>query len=126
MTNNSLFEKFADWLDAVPINNLPENAAAINFNIYEEIDSNWSVQLIASERFDPDDEDWACDEIFTTGEELFRWQQESEWEEILEVVKELVGKYLDVGKYAENLKKYRAVAVGFVDGNLEILYINNS
>ena len=34
----------------------------------------------------------------------------------------MIRKYLAEGKYAVELKKYEAVAAGFVDGDVEILY----
>lgn len=34
----------------------------------------------------------------------------------------MIKRYLAEGKYAGELKKYEAVAAGFVDGDVEILY----
>ena len=42
--------------------------------------------------------------------------------EILDISCEMIRKYLTEGKYADELKKYEAVAAGFVDGDVEILY----
>ena len=49
-------------------------------------------------------------------------QQGVGWEKILDISCEMIRKYLTEGKYAEKLKKYEAVAAGFVDGDVEILY----
>ena len=35
---------------------------------------------------------------------------------------DLVNEYLSSGKYANKLKRYLAVGIGFVDGDLHILY----
>ena len=118
-----LYTDFADWLDRYLEEGLPEDTAAVNFNIYEETDFHWSVQLIAAGSFDPQDDQWACEEIFSTGEDLFAWRQEAQWEEILEAAKALAGRYLAEGKHAAALKDCSAVTVGFVDGDLEMLYI---
>ena len=34
----------------------------------------------------------------------------------------LVNEYLSSGKYAGKLKEYQAIGIGFVDGDLQILY----
>ena len=52
----------------------------------------------------------------------YEWQQGVGWEKILDISCEMIRKYLTEGKYAEELKKYEAVAAGFVDGDVEILY----
>ena len=117
-----MYEEFEKWLNRILDENLPLEAVGINFDIYEETDSSWSIQLVATERFDPEDEDWVCDEVFTTGEDLYSWQQEDGWETILELAKEWVQKYLEQGKYSESLKGYEGVGVGFVDGDVWVMH----
>ncbi len=117
-----MYDRFADWLDNVLAEGLPDEAAALNFNIYEESGDGWSVQLIASSYFDEDDEDWACDEVFTTGEDVFRWEENAKWSQILETVKKLISDYLENGSRSTVLKQYEAVACGFVDGDIHIIY----
>lgn len=117
-------ENFCEWLDGVLAQGLPDEAAAVCFNIYEDGGDDWSIQLIAAAYFDEDDEDWACDEAFTTGEDMFRWQERAKWSKALETAKKLISDYLNNGRYAEMLKQYEAVACGFVDGDIQILYKN--
>ncbi len=115
-------EEFAKWLGIVLAEGLPDEAAAVCFNVYEDGGDGWSIQLIAAAYFDEDDEDWACDEVFTTGEVLFRWQEKAKWNKALKTAKELISDYLENGRYAEILKQFDAVACGFVDGDIQILY----
>lgn len=117
-----MYIKFEKWLNSILENNIPIDGAAINFNLYEDEDRNWSIQLISAAFFDEEDPDWCCDEEFTTGEDLFSWQQEADWEEILDISCDMIREYLVKGKYSKELKKYEAVATGFVDGDLEIIY----
>ena len=113
---------FQNWLDEILKGGLSENAIALNFNLYEEEDENWSVQLIAADEFDPEDEDWVCSEVFSSGEDLYRWQESADWEEILADVCQIVKQYLVQGQYADVLKSYKAVGVGFTDGDIELVY----
>lgn len=117
-----MYTDFEDWLNKILDENAHIEGVAINFNLYEEEDMNWSIQLVSVSEFNEDDFDWCCEEIFTSGEDLFSWQQNAEWEEILDISCDMIHKYLMNGKYSEELKKYRAVSVGFVDGDLEIIY----
>ena len=52
---------FGEWLNGI-LSNFTLDAAAFNFNIYEN-KKDYSAELVATASFDEDDEDWAC-EIF--------------------------------------------------------------
>ncbi len=117
-----MYSEFANWLDRIIEENNPIDAAALCFNLYENEDCSWSIQLIGAPDFDEDDDDWACDEVFSTEEDVFSWKREAGWEEILIAAAELIDKYLDEGKYADSLKEYKAIATGFVDGDLSVIY----
>ena len=80
-----------------------------------------SVELIGASTFDEEDEDWACDEVFSNRDNPIVWQENAVWEEILTEVENVVRKYLEQGRFAQKLKQYKGIAVGFVDGNLTIL-----
>jgi len=86
--------------------------------------SNWSMELIGTSEFDIDNEDWLCNEItdFNTRENPFRWVKEAEWKEVFDDIVSALREYLKSGKYANVLKAKSGVGVGFVDGNIEILY----
>ena len=118
--------KFIEWVNHLLDECMPLNAAALCFNLYEEGKNKWSVQLIATESFDEEDPDWACFEVYSSGEDLYTWKQKGEWEAIQKTSTEWVRKYLTDGKYAKEMKEYAAVAVGFVDGDLTIIYKGTS
>lgn len=117
-----MYEDFSAWLDEKLENGLPENAAAVSFNIYEEGDGGWTIQLIASDRYDTEDDSWACYEVYSTGEDLFFWENDYPWEEAEEDALDLIRRYLEEGEYAQMLKSLRAVGAGFVDGDLHIMF----
>ena len=130
----SLFDKvkrtpkqaaFSNWLDKHLAKNFPDGVIAINFNLYEGVDQTYDVEIVGCGSFDENDEDWACDVVFTTGDDLFyiaKTDDVAKWEQALLFVAALVKKYLVEGTYADKLKRYKAVGAGFVDGNIEILY----
>lgn len=113
---------FFGWLDAVLAGGLPAGIKAINFNLYDDGGGKWSVELVGTSTFDENSSDWACREVYTTRDTPFVLMKESDWKTVESLFVSLLEKYLDGGKYASALKKYRAVGVGFVDGDLHILY----
>ena len=119
-----MYCKLADWLDNILSRDISEDVVAFGFNLYEDEDDQWSVELVGTSRFDVEDEDWCCDEItdFGTREEPFTWEQKATWDEILAEIVSYLKEYLENGKYADVLKDRIGVGVGFVDGNIEILY----
>lgn len=125
MSRNTRSREEADffgWLDAVLSKGLPAGIKAINFNLYDDGASKWSVELVGTSAFDESSSDWACREVYATRDTPFVLMKERDWKTVESLFVSLLEKYLDGGKYASALKKYRAVGVGFVDGDLHILY----
>jgi hypothetical protein len=122
--NNDIFKDFSEWLDKVLEENNFDSVFAFNFNLYEGIDE-YHVQLIGSDKFDEDDADWACSEIFTTGENIFKIDSKhtgEEWYDALDFCIKIVTGYLRNGKNKDRILEKRGVGVGFVDGDLYVIY----
>lgn len=71
-----------------------------------------------------DDSDWACYEVFTSKEELFVWNSDEKWEDAQHTAESLMKSYLEKGKFRDIIKALHGVGVGFADGDLEIVYLN--
>ena len=95
-----MFNKIEEWIDSLPLSQLPENTKAFNFNLYEDGDNWWSIELVATDRFDVLDQDWACDEIadFGTRDNPFSWEEEADWNDIQEEMNNALKQYLEEGK----------------------------
>ncbi len=113
-----------NWIDNVLNKDIPDNVVAFCFNLYEESDESWGMELVGTDLFDLENEDWACNEVtdFGSRANLYNWEMECEWEEALEYMVNELTEYLANGKYAELLKSKTGIGVGFVDGNIEILH----
>lgn len=84
------YENVEKWLDDIFIKKLPDNIIAFNFNLYEDEDNKWSIELIGSDKYDPNNDDWACSEIFTTRNNPFVFSTVRDWNEILNEVKSII------------------------------------
>ena len=115
-------KKFKEWLDSILKTKLPDGVIAINFNLYEDVDNKWSIELIGALSFNENNDDWACDEIFTTRDNPFVLVEESDWKTIEIIYTNLINEYLENGKYSNMLKQYTAIGIGFVDGDISIVY----
>jgi hypothetical protein len=121
-----MYDAFARWLDHVLLAPMPNTVVAFNFNLYEG-EGSFHLQLIAASRFDSSDEDWRCDEVFTTGmnfHELPHTAVGSDWRNALETAKVLIEQYLTKGAQRNSLKRAKAVGVGFVDGDVHVVRAN--
>lgn len=120
----NVYANIEQWLDIVLKQNIPTEVVALNFNLYDDGDNNWSIELIGTDTFDSEDEDWACNEVydFGTRKNPFRWNEEKEWNEIFDEMVNILKKYLESGKYSSILKGYQGIGIGFVDGDLEIIF----
>ena len=119
------YKLFSNWLNNVLEQELPKDIVAFNFNLYEGSEDTYDIQLIGSDEFEEDDGDWACTEYFSTNENICYIQitkDIDEWEKGLDYITKLVEKYLNEGKNANVLKSVSAVGIGFVDGDINIIY----
>ena len=112
---------FYNWLEDA-LKKLPGNVEAVNFNLYDDGDNKWSVELVGSSTFDENNSDWACNEVYTTRENPYVLTKKSDWKAIENLFTTFLLNYLERGKYAHILKECRGIGIGFVDGDLSILY----
>ena len=120
-----LSREFHAWLDAKLSEDLPSGIKGFAINLYEYVDA-YGAELVATPTFDKEDEDWACDDIYMSDhfelpKELFL----SGWENALEKVTESTSDYLKGNSEGSlRLRSVKGVAVGFVNGNLNIVWEN--
>lgn len=124
---NEIYNAFADWLNSLLEKDMPENTKAYNFNLYEEEEETYGIQLIASDRFyENDGGEWACSEIYSSEEDIFYIdhsdEKNADRQRGMEFICSLINEYLKNGKYSDKLKNSKAVGAGFVDGDIEILF----
>ncbi len=122
-------DALSEWLEAVLAGKVPAGAAAYCVNIYGS-PKGYDLELVGAAEFDPDDSDWACAELLTTRTNLLTLSRRSagaDWKRALTFVKKRVKLYLASGTLgAEKLKSTQAVAVGFVDGDLNGVWRRSS
>jgi len=120
-----IFLAFSDWLNGYLAQGLPAGIVALHFNLYEGTEQTYNIELVGCGKFDANNEDWVCNELFTTRDNLFcipRVGDIHQWEQGLLFATNLVKTYLNEGSYADTLKSYRVVGIGFVDGDIEIVF----
>lgn len=119
-----MYNEVKNWLNNVLTQEIPEEVVAFCFNLYEDGENAWSMELIGTERFGADDMNWPCDEMtdFGTREGLLVWNKDSKWDVVLEEMATILKQYLEDGEYAHILKSKEGIGIGFVDGDVEILF----
>ena len=117
-----LYSDFEKWLDSIFTSKLDSTVIALNFNIYETANS-YDIELIGSDEFDEEDEDWACNTVFSSNT-MFEIENNtfSNWESALEFISRLIKEYLNKGNNSNYIKSFKGIGVGFIDGDIDILY----
>jgi len=54
-----MVEKFIEWAENALQDAELSNVVALNFNLYEDQDSFWAVEIVGTSSFDENDADWA-------------------------------------------------------------------
>ena len=120
-----MYQLVEAWIDSLELTAVPEGVTAFCFNLYDGCDDkHWSMELVGADSFDAEDSDWACGEVtdFGSRDAELRWTHQGDWENTLAQMVSILTEYLNRGRYAPVLKEKTAVAVGFTDGDLEILF----
>lgn len=112
------YEQFNQWADNTLSLTIPKEVVAFCFNIYDDGDNKWSIELVGAGSFDKNNSDWACDEVCVNRDNPLMWKCNESWDVALAQVRDVVLRYLKEGKYSHILKRSKGVAVGFVDGDL--------
>jgi len=116
--------EFFAWADHVLEQAIPPGTVGFHFNLYEGIDS-VHVQLTGTDSFVTKPEYWPGEETFSTGENIFEVPfvvAGDTWQEWLVTLKALVSSYITSGERSEVLKKSHGVGIGFVDGDMYVLW----
>lgn len=121
-------QQFFLWLDHALLQHIPEKTVAFHFNLYEGTDS-VHMQLIGTDSFALSDDStkdyWPGNETFTTGENVFEVPFETAgevWTEWLKTTMHFVSSYITNGGNSNLLRASKGVGIGFVDGDLHILW----
>ncbi len=119
-TENQMGNDLIEWLKRISGSEMPpSNVIAYNIGIFETPDG-YSVYLIGSDNYTPDDSDWACDEVFSPKERYFAIPNEDrDWEKILSEVVTAIKIFVESPDVKTSyLSQAKFLTVGFDDGDL--------
>ena len=122
MTADDFRPIFEAWLDESLAREIPAEVVSLVLNMYEP----WCIGLVGFGSYFAGDGDLGCDEGLYTSSRTLDLPESAvggDWESVLESCKGMIGGYLErecAGSAV--LKRSIAVAVGFVDGELELVW----
>lgn len=117
---------FRNWVMSSLSENIPQSTKALNFNLFQYGNHQYGVELIGASRFDINDNDWPCDECWEPSVRSISIPESEclgNWEVCLSNISSLVKKFImeDFSKMKIN-NQIIGIGIGFVDGDLHILY----
>jgi len=113
------------WIQSSLKESIPPKVKALCFNLFEPSSREFGVELIGSSYFDPNDEDWACNEIWESNPRklIIPYQFSShEWRYCQDKLKNIISNYMKKKLNEVGYNNIVAVAIGFVDGDLDFIY----
>lgn len=123
--NDVTYSNLINWLVSVNQSDLPpKNIVAFNFGLFENPKGCYTTYLIGSRNFDPENDDWACNDDYTPIEKYLELSEhrsaEKDWQEVLRDMVDLLRRYTQSPEFPESfLANATAITVGFDDGDLE-------
>lgn len=124
MEDYQVQQPFYNWISDV-LRDIPDETIAFVFNIYEEEDV-YLVDISGTTEYDADNENWTESINWDSGEEMFiipKEKFEGDWEEIHDLIAESLETLIDEEtELSDTICDSKVVAVGFIDGDLEIVW----
>lgn len=122
-STDSCFEcQFTNYVNECLLTITHSDIKGLVFNLYEDDIGCFSMEIVGTLSFDDLNLQWTDDEIdnFGTREEPFVWQDEN-WEKAQERVVSSLRNMIYKADHKSILWTVGGIAVGFVDGNIEIV-----
>ena len=111
---------FFVWLDSILKDELNNDVKAINFNLYEDADNKWSIELVGTFSFNKDDDDWACDVDYEPVDKYLNIEGvDVDPDKFLNEVITILLDIISLEKVSAWLLHTKYITVGFDDGVLE-------
>lgn len=98
---------------------LPEGIKALNFGLFEP----YGIELIGAKEYDPNDNDWACEEDFVPNQREcpdIEVSGDIEWEDFLNTIVQIL-KELTIDLKDLDVLKIEHITAGFCDGDLVVI-----
>jgi len=120
LKSNKNNKDFFEWLDLLLKNELSSEIKAIIFNLYEDTDNKWSVELVGTFSFDKDNDDWACDVDYEPVDKYLNIEGvDVDPDKFLNEVITILLDIISLEKVSAWLLHTKYITVGFDDGVLE-------
>jgi hypothetical protein len=120
---DSIKREFFAWADRHVSQFIHANAVAFHFNLYEGHDS-VHVQIDGTDSFNTENY-WPGKRICSSGEDIFEVPFEcagANWRDWLQTLTALCTDYVSKGERSDVLRKSLGVGIGFVDGDMYVLW----
>ena len=115
MEANLINVEFQSWIESITER---PSLEAINIGLFQSQDS-FTAYLIGSNEYDPNNDDWACNEDFIPSNKYLVLNVDlTEWHSVQQLVVESVQQIINSGQQTI-LNCAPNVTVGFDDGDLE-------
>lgn len=123
--NADSFERFSEWIENELEKDIPAEGG-IYFDLFSSTDDGFGIYFQITDRFDPEDDDWGCDTVYSSDNMLMVYTSgEMEWQAVIASAARLIKKYLREGSKRNVLKKYKGIGTGLSDSDIEYIYINS-
>ncbi|QHB70363.1 hypothetical protein [Stenotrophomonas sp. 364] len=125
----TLDSTLAAWLEQALQSPLPDEVVGLSFNLSEGAagdDAGFCIELVGTDRFDAQDPDWACDEVWAPEAreiELPYSVTGNHWEDCLAALHTALLQALATPRFGPRLSaQVQGIGLGFVDGDLQLLW----
>lgn len=124
-------QSFITWLNSCLEPQIPDAVCAFSFNLNQpafEPDVKFGIELVGAGTFDKEDPDWPCNEVWeptNRGISIPLQYSGDAWEPCLAKMKALLLQQIESDSpAAKKMKSVSGVGIGFVDGDLEVLWMS--
>lgn len=120
MKIENIYPAFEQWINSMK-EEPSSDVKAFNFGLFES-DEGYMSYLIGAKVYDPEDDDWACNESYSPSNRYFLITDSkgASWEDVQSIMEKTLKQYVESDGFNHSvISKSKVITVGFDDGDLE-------
>ena len=124
--NNNLEEELFEWLERSFSKEINDKVVALNVELSEIGDNNWEIELLGCLDFDLENSMWSKKNICEVSDRKYKFTYKCYWEDAEFIIKNMIKDYIYTTEKGKKLLDLKCIVIGFKDGSVQIIYLNES
>lgn len=123
---SNLKDELYEWLEQTFSKEINDKVVALNVELSEVGESKWGVEILGCLDFDLNNSMWSKKNACEVSSKKYEFIYKCYWEELGFIVKDMIKDYIYTTENGKKILDLKCVVIGFKDGSVQIIYLNEN